>query len=171
MYRLIYLMLISVLFTYCSGDQGDQQATAEVSGTEAPVSQNVVSQNGEAVSANTPTHAQASHEAPYCKLWVIKFAAEVEKQEDYKGRWFNLKCDNTFESGQWEKTMNKGQWKIEEESNILNLYFNDPTDFPARWQIQGAGGGGRILWKGNIPGNEPGYQLMIEPEETLPVKS
>lgn len=166
MNRLVLLLAISILFSYCSGDQ----AETDVTGDTAPNSENVASQDGAAGSANEKTHFEASHESPYCKLWVIKFAAEVEKQEDYKGRWFNLKCDNTFESGQWQETLNKGQWAIEESTNILSLYFNDPTDFPAAWQIQGSGGGGRIIWKGNVPGNLPGYQLMIEPETVLPVK-
>lgn len=158
MYRAF--MIISVLFLLSScQNENTPESNTETNQPETEVSTN---------QSPSKTHYEASHEAPYCKLWVVKQAVNVDNQENYKGRWFNLKKDGTFESGQWGDTTNGGSWSIEKESNIISLVYNTPDVIPANWKIQGAGGGGRILFKGNVPGNERGIQMMLEPETVLP---
>ena len=160
MFRATLLLLIAMVFCYCGGESTDNNVQE--------VSQNSETTNTPEEAVPAKMHFESSHEAPYCKLWVTKFAVEVEDIKDYKGRWFDLKCDGTFESGQWEEKTNYGQWNIEKDKNIINLLFNSPENIPARWEIQGAGGGGRIIWKGNIYGNEKGYQVIMESENFKP---
>ena len=134
MIRFILLCFVAFMFSFCSGEKPETVASTTASSTEpAPTA---------AAAAPQKKHFEASHEAPYCKLWVIKMAAVVDDPDNFKGRWFNLKRDNTFESGQWGETTNSGTWSIGKNTNIIQLAFNKEENFPLRWKIQGAGGGG-----------------------------
>lgn len=163
MFRLFLLCSIAVLFSFCTSENANTNQSNDT--TETPTA-----------SANSTTPAaapvkrnyEASHEAPFCKLWVVKYAAEVENRADYKGLWFDLKTDGSFQSGRYAEQSNGGTWSIEKETNIIRLQFNTPETIPSNWQIQGSGGGGRILWKGNVPGNPKGAQVMLEPENQRP---
>ena len=159
MYRVLILLLVVFTFSACGGD-----ATSNESGkaNAAGVSTNPA--------APVKKHYESSHEAPYCKLWIVQHAIGAPDMEDYKGRWFNLKTDGSFESGKWDATTNNGTWSIEQSSNIISLNFKSPETIPSNWAIQGAGGGGRILFKGNVSGNPKGLQVMLEPDTVLPVK-
>lgn len=161
MFRYLLISLpILFLIIACGGEQSNSATTTEANASAGtPVS---------TPAAPEKTHFEASHEAPYCKLWVVKFAAEVDDKAPYDGRWFDLKKDGTFETGQYQEKTNFGQWSIEKETNIIKLLFNSPEILPPNWKIQGAGGRGRIVWKGNVPGNPKGIQLMIEPETVKP---
>ncbi|MFT5167888.1 MAG: hypothetical protein ACI8P3_003126 [Saprospiraceae bacterium] len=159
MYKVILIVSIAVLFSYCGGEPSNNVDTA-TSTTET----------SESVATPVKQNYEASHEAPYCKLWVIKHAGGVDDLKEYKGRWFNLKTDGSFESGKWGETNNGGTWSIEKPTMIIRFVFNTPETIPSNWQIQGGGGGGRILFKGNVSGNERGFQVMLEPETVLPTQ-
>ena len=156
MYKVFLLLSVAFVFTCCTNNNPSTEE-AEVTAANVP-------------SQPVKTHYEASHEAPYCKLWVVKHAGVTNDLNNYIGRWFNLKTDNTFESGKWEETNNSGTWSIDEETTIIKMIFKTPETIPSNWKIQGEGGGGRILFKGNVPGNEKGIQVMLEPETVLPVK-
>jgi hypothetical protein len=155
MYRLFLMFSIVFLFSYCGGE-GSGNGGDNSTSTSEKVPLRTISED--------------SHEAPFCRMWVVKHAVGVDDLNNYKGRWFNLKNDGTFESGQWGETNNGGTWSIEGPTNIMKFAFNTPESIPSNWQIQGKGAGGRILFKGNIPGNERGLQVMLEPETVLPVQ-
>ncbi len=159
-------LLCSIVFIFSCGG-GDSTNT---SNGEAATAGSSTSTTNTAAVAPVKKHYEASHEAPYCKLWVVKFAAEVDNPQDYKGLWFDLKTDGSFESGRYEEQTNDGTWSIEKETTIIKLQFNKQELIPSNWQIQGAGGKGRILWKGNVAGNRKGFQVMLEPENQRPSK-
>ncbi len=162
MFRYLLILSVLIFMAACTGEQNSTDSAAETSNT------------ANTTEASTPAskpakmHFEASHETPFCKLWVVKYAAEVDDKAAYNGRWFDLKKDGTFETGQYQEKTNFGQWSIEKETNIIKLLFNNPEIFPPNWKIQGSGGGGKILWKGNVPGNLQGIQLMMEPENVKP---
>ena len=143
---------IVFLFSYCGGNGNNSSATS--TSEKAPLR----------------TISEGSYEADFCKLWVIKHAVGVDDLNNYRGRWFNLKNDGTFENGQWGETTNGGTWSIEGPTSIMKFVFSTPESIPSNWQIQGKGSGGRILFKGNVPGNERGLQVMLDPENVLPVQ-
>lgn len=154
------LFSIFVCIVFLMGCGGENSSTTSASS------------NPDATATTQPQqmHFKADHETPYCRLWVVKMAVEVPDPPSFKGRWFDLKKDGTFASGHWSETNNSGTWGIDEASKIISFVFDKPDAFPTAWKIQGAGGGGRILWKGNVPGNEIGAQVMLEEETAIPSK-
>ena len=114
------------------------------------------------------THVKASADSPYVGLWVIERALGKSIGEEAHGRWFNLKADNTFESGQWQETHNSGTWSYLPNSKYIRLVFAKAEDFPGEWEIQGSAD--RILWKGNTPANPEGTQMLLTRETVLPQK-
>ncbi len=162
MYRLFFLALITISLSYCGGDSTTNSNT-NTANTAAP-------NTAAAQAAPVKKNYEASHEAPYCKLWVVKAPLGTKNPEDYKGRWFDLKTDGTCETGQYQNVLSSGYWSIGKENNIIQFQFEKGQMIASNYEIQGAGGGGRILFKGNVPGNPVGMQLMLEPESERPSK-
>lgn len=160
MLRLLLLCAIAITFSFCTGEKSNSETATANNATAAAPANKASANNATPVKQNF----EASHEAPFCKLWVVQAALSVQNPQDYKGLWFDLKKDGTFESGKYQEQTNFGHWSIEKETNILKLLYNTTDIIPANWKIQGSGGGGRILWKGNVPGNPGGGQVMLEPD-------
>ena len=163
MKNIIWTLLIAFLFTNC-GNEGNNAGSHETQDN-----QTATDQNG---TPSEPGHYTASPDAPYVGLWVIQFAlgSEADKKqelaEEYEGRWFNLKRDNTFTSGKWQEKNNAGKWNYDASTKFILLEFQQPDDFNPQWRIQGQGD--RMVWLGNTPANQKGTQLKLIRETVLP---
>lgn len=160
MKNFLWILVTLVLFTHCANENSNNSEST--------------TDSGDAVNSAEPGHYKASPDSPYIGLWVIQFAlgsTEEDKKaipNEYQGRWFSLKPDNTFESGKWQESNNTGTWSLDPETRIIQLNFTNPEPIGHEWKIQGSGE--RMVWLGNTPNNTKGTQLKLTRETKLPVQ-
>lgn len=160
MKNFICLFAVALFLVQCTNENANNADTsAETPATETPAE---------------PKHYAASPDAPLVGLWVVEFAlgspkSEAKKlSEEYQGRWFNLKPDNTFVSGKWQDTDNAGNWSYDANEKIVLLNFDKAEAIGHEWRIQG--GGDRMVWVGNTPNNKKSTQLSLNQATELPQK-
>lgn len=163
MKNFIWLFSFAVLFAFCKNETTDNKATDAATNTATDPHA-----GHDHATSDSPQHIKASPDSPYVGLWVVQQAMGKKINDDAKGKWFNLKADNTFESGQWQESRNTGTWSYLPNSNYIRLVFAKAEDFPGEWEVQGSGD--RILWKGNTPANPEGTQMLMTQETVLPQK-
>jgi hypothetical protein len=157
MKNFIWILTIAVIFASCSNENPENSEAPEETKTET---------------TTEPGHYKASPDAPLVGLWAIEFALSTTKEKGiettklYKGRWFDLKPDNTFESGKWQEKNNTGKWNYDAEKKIVQLHFDKEEPIGFEWKIQGQGD--RMIWHGNTPNNKKGTQLSLNRETALP---
>jgi len=115
MFRFLLLCTIAITCSFCKSDKNDTNANEATANSDNAA---------QASAAPVKKNYEASHEAPFCKLWVVKAPLGVSNPQDYKGLWFDLKKDGTFESGRYQEQTNYGRWSIGKETEILKLLFN-----------------------------------------------
>ena len=157
MKNFIWILAITLIFTNCANENSGNSGTQD---------------GANADTLAEPGHYEASPDAPLVGLWVIQFAlgttGEDEKAPaaEYQGRWFNLKPNNTFESGRWQEKNNTGKWNYDAETMIIQLNFDNAEQIGYEWKVQGQGD--RIVWLGNTPNNQKGTQMKLTRETKLP---
>ena len=160
MKNFLWILTITLLFTHCAN--------------ENPKNTVAQTDSSETVTPAEPGHHKASPDSPYIGLWVVQFALGSTDEDknaipnEYQGRWFSLKPDNTFESGKWQESNNTGNWSFDPETHIILLNFKNQETIGHEWKIQGSGE--RMVWLGNTPNNSKGTQLKLTRETKLPVQ-
>jgi len=156
MKKFIWLLSFAMLFAFCKNETTDSTETE----TDAHA--------GHGHANESPTHTKASPDSPYVGLWVVEMAFGKTIGAEAKGKWFNLKADNTFESGQWQDSDNSGTWSYHPNSKYIRLVFSKVVAFPGEWEVQGSGN--EMVWKGNTVSNPEGTQMKLIRETVLPQK-
>ncbi len=158
MKNFIWILVTALIFTSCSNENSNSSATQD--GT--------TSEDG----TGEPGHYEASPDAPLVGLWAIKFALGNQEEnatspaEEYQGRWFHLKSNNTFDSGKWQEKNNSGKWNYDATNQIIQLHFDNSEPIGNEWKIQGQGE--EMVWLGNTPNNKRGIQMKLLRETKLP---
>lgn len=140
LFTLASLLLFStLLFTSCKSDKKvDQQAT-----------------NNKEEGAPAPQHFKSERAAVLVGFWHYAMTVGDDKDEKmYQNRWIDIKRDDTFTSGIFDKETNSGTWSFidERESVILN-YDKKDEGLAYEWKIQGYGD--MLIWKGDLAGSNP----------------
>jgi hypothetical protein len=106
------------------------------------------------------THVPSSPSSLMLGLW--HFAVVVGDQpvaDKYKGRWIDIKRDDTFTSGLYLEENNSGTWSYNPETKIISLKYKNDEGLAPEWETQG--GGESIIWKGSTPNNKTGLQIKM----------
>ncbi len=142
------LLLSALVFTSCKSDKkADQQAASSSSSAST----------GEAA----PQHFKSERAAVLVGFWhyamVVGDPKDVEK---YQNRWIDLRRDDTFTSGIFDKQTNSGTWSFADEAESVILHYDKKDEGLAyEWRIQGYGD--MVIWKGNTPSNPKSTQLKM----------
>lgn len=148
----IFIALIAILGFACTGEQskGTDSATTTQEG-------------GSAASPMAP--AQSGLTAKLTKdYWVYEFYIDPKNKENnrnFRGKWFDLKPDGTFQSGHWEEITGSGSWlllKGEDNKDLLRLdNVNDTED--AEFIVQMNTDGDQASWVGTATFGHAGVML------------
>jgi len=181
MKKILSILMMTIWMCACSSDQSSTATNAAVN-TEQNVKQDAHAGHDHAGHDHSghdhsghdhSTHVKASAEAPWIGFWAVEFGVRPSDKtyaEKVKGKWYNLKKDNTFEYGLYQKDLGKGTWKIDEKTSAIQLSFeNKPADdFPNEWKVLGVGDA--MIWLGNTTTNNTGAQVKFLRENGKPSK-
>lgn len=158
MKNIIFIVLIAMLGFACTGEQSTGTDTADSTTATAPAQQ-----QGTAATPMAP--AQSGLTASLTKdFWVYEFYIDPKNKENnrnFRGKWFDLKPDGTFQSGHWEEITGNGSWlllKGEDNKDLLRLdNVNDAED--AEFIVQMNADGDQASWVGTDTYGHAGVML------------
>lgn len=161
------LLLFIGVFTFCFACKNQTSKTPPEVKPETVVEAAPPVKTPEALEKTTsdegPKHIKASKDSPLIGFWEVQAVLGVKDQKELqtklKEHWFNMKADNTFESGIGKNTTNSGTWSYDASLKRVNFVFSKVDIIPPEWELQG--GGDQFLWKGNTPKNPQGWQVLV----------
>ncbi len=156
MKKYIPLLLVLILSIACKKDQKNTAATTENS--------NITT------NPDGTVHVKSSHSAFLVGMWKYGFFMGPDNEKDkYKGRWIKFNRDDTFVSGQYGETTNKGTYVYEHmPNNELTINYEKEESIYNQWAVQN--GSAATLFKGKTKLNPSKITIKMDPIKVLPSK-
>ncbi len=148
---LFSVVLISLLLTACNDE------TSSTNGQHVEPGSDVVTHPDGTV------HVKASDIAPFIGLWnySLGMSSDLDRKQDYVGRWIEFAKDQSFKSGRWQKQLNTGRFSYDAKTQILSLDFKDNSeDRDIDWGIKLDNN--VMIWLGNANDNNNGDQIRMQ---------
>ncbi|MCI5080521.1 MAG: hypothetical protein MRY78_02450 [Saprospiraceae bacterium] len=172
MKKIILMAFVAMTWVACQNESANNDSANNAT-TEAPTPNNNDPQ-GTAITPRTPVQSGLTADLTR-DFWVYEFYIDPQNRKNnrnYRGKWFNLKEDGTFESGQWQETTGSGSWlllKDEENRDLLRLdNVNDAED--AEFIVQINADGDAASWVGTKTYGQAGVMLKAINLMTEPTK-
>ena len=140
-------LIFSLFFVGCKSDASvDKKAAAEAK-AEAE--------------KKSATHVKSERAAVGCGFWHYSIVGGPKEEKDrYKGRWINVKRDDTFTSGLYDQQTNSGTWTFDDPTSTILLNYAKPDEnLDNEWQVKGFGE--TTIWMGNTPNNPKATQIKM----------
>lgn len=149
------LLLTSLFFTSCKSDKAADQQAAVSSESDA----------------TAPPHFKSERAAVMVGFWhYAMVVGDAKDKEMYQNRWIDIKRDDTFTSGVFDKETNSGTWTFADDRESVILNYNKKDEGLAyEWKIQGYGD--MLIWKGDLAGSNPKstqIKMMKQKEAKFP---
>ena len=174
MKRIVLFAFIAMTWVACKNESNSTEGSSDTTeqGTTATGNNNAT--QGKAANPVTPVSSGLTEDLTR-DFWVYEFYIDPKNRDNsklFRGKWFSLSADGTFESGHWEETTGSGSWlllKDDQGKDLLRLdNVNDAED--AEFQVQINADGDAASWVGTKTYGQAGVMLKAINLMTKPTK-